>query len=107
VFDHLDLLVIHLFKRKKTYLKIKRQNISVDRCVNIQKVDMRLENLEALRTLSCLLILRLMAIIAFHIFIKHTAVITRRILKYFQMSPRAVLHVEGMYFSDCKNETKN
>jgi hypothetical protein len=22
------------------------------------------------------------------------------------MSSRAVLHVEGMYFSDCKNETK-
>jgi hypothetical protein len=22
------------------------------------------------------------------------------------MSPRAVLHVEGIYFSDCKNKTK-
>jgi hypothetical protein len=47
-----------------------------------------------------------MAVIAFQVFIKHTAVIARRILKYAQMSSRAVLHVEAMYFSDCKNETK-
>jgi hypothetical protein len=47
-----------------------------------------------------------MAVIAFQVFIKHMAVIARRILKYAQMSSRAVLHVEGMYFSDCKNETK-
>jgi hypothetical protein len=47
-----------------------------------------------------------MAVIAFQIFIRHTAVIARRILKYAQMSSRTVLHVEGMYFSDCKNETK-
>jgi hypothetical protein len=40
-----------------------------------------------------------MAVIAFQVIIKHTAVIA-------QMSSRAVLHVEGMYFSDCKNETK-
>jgi hypothetical protein len=49
----------------------------------------------------------LMAVIAFQVFIKHTAVIARGILKYAQMSPKAVLHVEGMYFLDCKNETKN
>jgi hypothetical protein len=48
----------------------------------------------------------LMAVIAFQVFIKHTAVIARRILKYAQMLSKAVLHVEGMYFSDCKNETK-
>jgi hypothetical protein len=48
-----------------------------------------------------------MAVIVFHVFRKHTAVIARRILKYAQMSSRAVLHVEGMYFSGCKNETKN
>jgi hypothetical protein len=47
-----------------------------------------------------------MAVIAFQVFIKHTAVIARRILKYAQMSSRTVLHEEGMYFSDCKNETK-
>jgi hypothetical protein len=47
-----------------------------------------------------------MAVIAFQVFIKHTAVIARRKLKYAQMSLRAVLHVEEMYFSDCKNETK-
>jgi hypothetical protein len=35
------------------------------------------------------------------------AVFARRILKYSQMSSKAVLHVEGIYFSDCKNETKN
>jgi hypothetical protein len=70
-------------------------------------VDRKLENLEALRTLGCLHILRLKASIAFQVFIKHTAVIARRILKYSQMSSRAVLHVEGMYFSDCKNEAKN
>jgi hypothetical protein len=56
---------------------------------------------------TCLHILRLKAAIAFQVFIKHTAVISRRILKYSQMSSRAVLHVEGMYFSDFKNETKN
>jgi hypothetical protein len=43
-----------------------------------------------------------MAAIAFQFFIKHTTVIARRILQYAQMSSRAVLHVEGMYFSDCK-----
>jgi hypothetical protein len=45
-----------------------------------------------------------MAIIALHIFIKHMAVIVIacRILKYAHMSSRVVLHVEGMYFSDCK-----
>jgi hypothetical protein len=48
----------------------------------------------------------LMAVIAFRVSIKHTAVIAGRILKYAQMSLRAVLHVEGMHFSDCKNETK-
>jgi hypothetical protein len=47
-----------------------------------------------------------MAVIAFQVFIKHTAVLARRILKYAQKSSRAVLHVEGMYFSDCKTETK-
>jgi hypothetical protein len=46
-----------------------------------------------------------MAVIGFHVFIKHTAVIARRILKYAQMSSKAVLHVEGLYFSNCKNET--
>jgi hypothetical protein len=46
-----------------------------------------------------------MSVIAFQVFMKHTAVIARRILKYAQMS--FALHVEGMYFSDCKNETKN
>jgi hypothetical protein len=45
-----------------------------------------------------------MAVIAFQVFIKHTTVIARTILKYAKMSSRAVLHVEGMYFSDCKNE---
>jgi hypothetical protein len=34
------------------------------------------------------------------------AVIALGILKYAQMSSRAVLHVEGMYFLDRKNETK-
>jgi hypothetical protein len=48
-----------------------------------------------------------MADIAFQFFIKHTAVIACRILKYAKMSSRAVLHVEGMYCSDCKNEKKN
>jgi hypothetical protein len=47
-----------------------------------------------------------MAVISFQVFTKHTAVIARRILKYAQMSSRAVLHVRRMYFSDCKNETK-
>jgi hypothetical protein len=42
----------------------------------------------------------------FQVFIKQTADIARRIFKYAQMSSRAVLHVEGMYFSDRKNETK-
>jgi hypothetical protein len=46
-----------------------------------------------------------MVIIAFQVF-KHTAVIARRILEYAERSSRAVLHVDGMYFSDCKNETK-
>jgi hypothetical protein len=46
-----------------------------------------------------------MTVIAFQVFIKHTTVIACRILKYAQMSSRAVLYVEGMYFSDCKNET--
>jgi hypothetical protein len=46
-----------------------------------------------------------MAVIAFQVFIKHTIFVARRILKYAQMSSRTVLHVEGMYFSDCKNET--
>jgi hypothetical protein len=46
-----------------------------------------------------------MAVIAFQVFIKHTAVIARR--KYAQMSSRAVLHVEGMFFSDCKMRQKN
>jgi hypothetical protein len=41
-----------------------------------------------------------MAVIAFQVFIKHTAVIDRRILKYAHMSSKAV---EGMSFSDCKN----
>jgi hypothetical protein len=49
----------------------------------------------------------LMAVFAFQVFIKHTAVIARRILTYVKLSSRAVLHVEGMYFSDCKNERKN
>jgi hypothetical protein len=48
-----------------------------------------------------------MAVIAFQVIIEHTAVIARSIFKYAQMSSRAVLYVEGMYFSDCKNETKN
>jgi hypothetical protein len=48
-----------------------------------------------------------MAVIAFQVFIEQTAVIARSILKYTQMSSRAVLYVEGMYFSDCKHETKN
>jgi hypothetical protein len=48
----------------------------------------------------------LMAFIASQVFIKYTAVIARRILKYAQKSSRAVLHVEGKYFLDCKNETK-
>jgi hypothetical protein len=40
-----------------------------------------MENLEAgSGTLGCLLILRLMAVIAFQFFIKHTAVIARMIL---------------------------
>jgi hypothetical protein len=43
-----------------------------------------------------------MAVISFQFFIKHTAVIARRIVIYAQMSSRAVLHVEGMYFSDSK-----
>jgi hypothetical protein len=47
-----------------------------------------------------------MAVIALQVFIKHTAVIARRILKYAQMSSRAVLHVEEMYFSDCKMKQK-
>jgi hypothetical protein len=47
-----------------------------------------------------------MAVIAFQVFTKHTAVVARRLLKYAQMPSRAVLHVEGMYCSDCKNETK-
>jgi hypothetical protein len=47
-----------------------------------------------------------MAVIAFQVFIKHTAVIARRILKFAQMSSRTVLHVAGVYISDCKNETK-
>jgi hypothetical protein len=46
------------------------------------------------------------AVIAFHVFIKHMAVIARRILLYAQMSLRVVLNVEGRYFSDRKNETK-
>jgi hypothetical protein len=46
-----------------------------------------------------------MAVIAFQVFIKHMAVIARRILKYAQMSSRAVLHLGGMHFSDYKNET--
>jgi hypothetical protein len=48
-----------------------------------------------------------MAAISFQVFKKHRAVIARRILKRAQMSSRAVSHVEGMYFSDCKNETKS
>jgi hypothetical protein len=48
-----------------------------------------------------------MSVIVFQVFIKHTAVIARRILRYAQMSSRAVLHVEEMYFLDCKNETNN
>jgi hypothetical protein len=48
-----------------------------------------------------------MAVIAFQVFINHMAVVARMILRYVQMSSRPVLHVEGMYFSDCKNETKN
>jgi hypothetical protein len=77
-------------------------------CKHKKKVDRKFENLEALRTLGCVLhILRLKAAIAFQVFIKHTAVIARRILKYSQMLSRAVLRVEGMYSSDCKNETKN
>jgi hypothetical protein len=46
-----------------------------------------------------------MAVIAFQVFIKHTAVIARRILRYAPMSSRAVFHMEGMYFSGYKNET--
>jgi hypothetical protein len=69
-------------------------------------VDRILENFEALRTLGCLHILRVKAAIAFQVFIKHTAVIARWILKYSQMSSRTVLHVEGMYFSDCKQPEK-
>jgi hypothetical protein len=48
-----------------------------------------------------------MAVIVFQFFVKHTAVIARWILEYAQISSRAVLHVEGMYFFDCKNETNN
>jgi hypothetical protein len=48
----------------------------------------------------------LMAVIPFQGFIKHTTVIARKILKYAQLSSQAVLHVGGMYFTDCKNETK-
>jgi hypothetical protein len=47
-----------------------------------------------------------MAVIAFQVFIKHSAVIARRVLKYAQMSSRAGLHVEGIYFSVCQNEKK-
>jgi hypothetical protein len=47
-----------------------------------------------------------MAVIAFEVFVKHTTVIARRILRCAQMSSRAVLRVEEMYCSDCKNETK-
>jgi hypothetical protein len=32
------------------------------------------------------------------------AVIARRIFKYTKMYSRAVLHMEGMYFSDCEME---
>jgi hypothetical protein len=41
-----------------------------------------------------------MSVIAFQVLIKHTTVTARMILKYAQMSPKAVLH-------DRKNETKN
>jgi hypothetical protein len=49
----------------------------------------------------------LMAVNDFQVFIKLTEIIARRILNYAQMSSRAVLRVEGMSFSDSKNETKN
>jgi hypothetical protein len=39
-----------------------------------------------------------MAAIAFQVFTLHLAVFAGRILKYAQMSPRAVLHVEGIVF---------
>jgi hypothetical protein len=48
----------------------------------------------------------LIAVIAFQVFLKHTAVIARGILKFAQTSSRAVLHVGGMYFSDCKMKQK-
>jgi hypothetical protein len=40
----------------------------------------------------------LIAVIVFQVFIKHTAVIARKILKYAQMKSRAVLHVDEMYY---------
>jgi hypothetical protein len=44
---HLDLLVIHLFKRKKTYLRIVTdKKISVDRCEIIQKASRKMENFQ-------------------------------------------------------------
>jgi hypothetical protein len=56
--------------------------------------------------MGCLLIFRADDCHCFQVFINHTVVIARRILKYAQMSLRTVLHVEGMYFAECKNETK-
>jgi hypothetical protein len=59
---HLDLLVIYLFKRKKTYLRI---------VTNIQKGTRKMENLEAgSGTLGCLLILRADGCHCFSIFHK-------------------------------------
>jgi hypothetical protein len=45
-----------------------------------------------------------MAAIAFQVFILHKAVIARLILKYAQMSSRAVLHVEGILFFKQKKD---
>jgi hypothetical protein len=104
VFDsegyHFDLLVIHLFKRKKTYLRIVTDNkISVDRFV--QKAARKLENLELLKLpyerWVVYLCFGLMAVIVFQVFILYTTVFTRMILKYAQKSSRAVLHVEGVW----------
>jgi hypothetical protein len=45
-----------------------------------------------------------MAVIAFQVFIKQTVVIARRNLNMPNVIKSSF--VEGMYFSDCKNETK-
>jgi hypothetical protein len=88
-------------------LRIVTDIISVDRCVNIQKTARKLVERLPHERWVVYLFFGLMADIAFQVFMKHTTVFSRKILKYAQISSRTVLHVEGMYFSDCKNETKN